>query len=455
MGVCNAVFRLKSAVVFLTVMGVAWLGGCATYHRLPLARHPNLSAAPAMGFASEATAEHMPVRLNLDSVGRLVLLHDSALAAARARVDIAQARAYDAGLLPDPTLGVSFDKRMNGPDPFNAWSVSLSSNLVQWITHGERQRAARAEYAAALLGWRWQAKQVVLKAQVAYLDAWTAGREVRALETEARAAQRLFAAARKAHAAGALAAVLYQQALQQVTSVRSRLQSAADRQVRAQATIATLLRVRAGRQWYLEAPPPMSAPTPVAVDAAIVELPTRRLDLLALQAGYHSADVKLRVAILAQFPLLSIGFNRARDTANNNTFSIGISLRLPFFNGNRGKIAIGRATRKALNVAYLAHLDSAANNARAGYERFQLVHRELAVMTAQLPALAQAARAAHGAFARGKITRFQAFSARSAWLDARIDVDRLRANVAQFVLMLRILLVLPTSVITTTSTKEN
>lgn len=436
---------------------LAAIGGCATYHRLPLARKPDLAASPATASSPVPGTVGVPRTLDLDSVGRLARARDPNLAAARDQVGVARARAYDAGLLPDPTLGLSLDHPFNGGAPSDhhtAWSASLTESLIGLITHGETHSAASAHYAATLLSWRWQAEQVALKARVTYLDAWAAGREVHALRREARAAREVLAAARKAHAAGALSAVLYQQALQQAASVRSRLQSAADRQVQADAALSNMLRVRAGRGWHLAPPAPASAPPAATVDAAIARLPERRLDLLALQAGYRSADAHLRADILAQFPLLDIGFTRSRDNTGVNMIGFGITLRLPIFNGNRGKIAIDRATRKALNAAYQAHLDAAANNVRASYERLRLVRRELSGLQGQLPALAQAARASEQALARGDVTRFQAFSARTAWLDARIDADRLRANEAQLSLTLQTLLALPSGTAASTKPRE-
>ncbi|MGH8274822.1 MAG: TolC family protein [Gammaproteobacteria bacterium] len=443
MAVPETLHRVKYLSSLAVAATLTLLAGCATYHRLPLAKGPDLSKSPVAVTVAGPVAETGPVALNLARVGDLALVRDPNLAAARVRVKVARAQAYDAGLLPDPTLGLTYDKRINGPDPYNGWSASLTESLIKLITHGDVHSSAQAHYAATLLSWRWQGEQVALKAQVTYLNVWADRREVAALRAETNAAKAVLSAAGRAHVAGALAAVLYEQALQQASSVRLRLQTASDRAIQQQAALATLLRIRAGRKWRLEAPQPMSAPAPGTVNAALEKLPRRRLDLLALQAGYRSANAKLRAAILAQFPLLSIGFTRASDTADNNTFGIGINLRLPFFNGNRGKIAIDRATREALNAAYLAHLDTAANGVRAVYERFALTRRELTAVTAELPALARVAHANQRALARGQVTRFRSFAALSAWLDARIDADRLRANAAQLALTLRTLLALP------------
>ncbi|MGH8278598.1 MAG: TolC family protein [Gammaproteobacteria bacterium] len=423
----------------------AALSGCATYHALPLPTRPDLAPNAASGSGPESSAV-VPLRLSAQQAVELAVKRDPDLAAMHAQVQVAQAQAYDAGLLPDPALALSLDHPFNGGAPSDhhtAWSANLAEGLVALITHADLHSAASAHYAETLLSWRWQVEQVALKARLTYLNAWSAGREVRSLQAENRAAQGVLAAAGKAHAAGALAAVLYQQALTHAASVRSRLQSAADREVQAQSTLATLLRVQAGQAWQLEAPAATGAPDAQTVDAALAGLPKRRLDLLALQAGYKSADAKLRAAILAQFPILDIGFTRSRDNTGVNMVGFGITLRLPIFNGNRGQIAIDRATRAALNAAYQAHLDSAANDVRTSFERLQLAARELAAVKRELPALGQAAGAAEQALVQGDVTRFDAFAVRSAWLDARINADQLRATTAQLAYTLQTLLALP------------
>ena len=427
---------------FPVVLIYVAFSGCAAYQARPLPAGPDLASSAT----STQTTATVPSRLDLRQAAELAVMHDPDLAAARAQVKVAQAEAYNAGLLPDPTLALSLDHPFNGgvpSDHHNAWSANLAEDLIALITRGDLHSATTAHYAETLLSWRWQAEQVALKARLTYLDAWSAMREVQNLQAENQAAQAVLAGALKAHAAGALAAVLYQQALTQAASVRSRLQNAADREVQAESTLATLLRVQAGQPWQLEAPALTAAPAATTVNAALADLPSRRLDLLALQAGYRSADAKLRADILAQFPILNIGFTRSRDNTGVNSIGFGITLRLPIFNGNRGQIAIDRATREALNAAYQAHLDSAANDARAGFERLQLARRELIGVNRELPALEQAAHAADEALAHADMTRFDAFAIRSAWLDARINADQLRANAAQLAFTLQTLLALP------------
>ena len=53
-----------------------------------------------------------------------------------------------------------------------------------------------------------------------------------------------------------------------------------------------------------------------------------------------------RPAILSQFPSVSIGISRARDTSSVDTSGFTIGLTLPLFSGSRGAIAVERTTRE-------------------------------------------------------------------------------------------------------------
>jgi len=423
------------------------LGGCATYHALPLAKHPDLQRAPSgHTSATPATVTHSGYVLDLKNVAHLAVRNDPDLAAAREQVKVAKAQAYEAGLLPDPTLGFSLDHPFNGGAPsdhHNAWSAGLTESLIGLITHGDMHSAASSHYAETLLSWRWQTEQVALKAQTAYLDAWADRQIIKALDSEEKAARKMLAIARNAREQGALSAALYQQAQQQYSSIRMRLQKTSSESLQARNALATLLRLRSDAALELSTPASIESPVAATVGKAIRNLPKHRLDLLALQAGYRSADARLRADILAQFPILDIGFTRAADNTGVNSVGFGITLRLPIFNGNRGKIAVDRATRKSLNAAYQAHLDSAANNARTAMHRLQLARSELTDLESELPALARAARASRSALAHGDTTRFQELSARTAWLDARINAVQLKTETTKLALTLRMLLALP------------
>jgi outer membrane protein TolC len=127
-------------------------------------------------------------------------------------------------------------------------------------------------------------------------------------------------------------------------------------------------------------------------------LAERRPDLIALRYGYQSQDARLRQALLAQFPNLTVGLAGGRD--NNGLYTIGpqATLELPLFDGNAAAIARESATREALHQEFDARLAAATGEIAALLSEQALAARQLAGVRgrlAQARALAARAEAAH------------------------------------------------------------
>jgi len=144
----------------------------------------------------------------------------------------------------------------------------------------------------------------------------------------------------------------------------------------------------AGLESMINPPPPIEPSQSLIGDMA-----KRRPDMLALQAGYDSQEAKVREQIMAQFPNLSVGINRARDTGNIWTVGPFINLGLPILNGNRGNIAIARATRERLHAEY-------RNRLATGYIQLLKLDRDQRLAFDQWHALASRLAGLNGAVKR-------------------------------------------------------
>jgi outer membrane protein TolC len=93
-----------------------------------------------------------------------------------------------------------------------------------------------------------------------------------------------------------------------------------------------------------------------------------------------------------------VGFERARDATNVKQGGLNVSLALPFFNRNRGAIAVERATREQLHADYEQRL----NAANSGIDRIlaeqRINRRQLAEVDSGLAVLSQAAQKSDAAF---------------------------------------------------------
>ncbi|WP_436209398.1 TolC family protein [Caballeronia sp. LjRoot31] len=139
---------------------------------------------------------------------------------------------------------------------------------------------------------------------------------------------------------------------------------------------------------------------PEAVSRGLAELGRRRPDLLALRAAYVEQDERYREALLGQFPRLDIGVTRGRDTSRIYTSGLTVSVTLPLFNGNRGSIALEKATRGSLYEEYTQRLRDAYAAVNGISSQLNLLDNQLRSarsLETVLQASVTAARAEHDA----------------------------------------------------------
>jgi outer membrane protein, heavy metal efflux system len=111
-----------------------FLGGCATYSSLPL---PTTSDLQRDVFPLMASPEDLPLResighrfdlrrsLDMDDVAMIAVAHNSTLRALRLKVGVAEAQAFQAGLLPNPQFSFDYGALVGGPGITNSHLIGL------------------------------------------------------------------------------------------------------------------------------------------------------------------------------------------------------------------------------------------------------------------------------------------------------------------------------------------
>lgn len=406
-------------------LGALALGGCATYHPLPLAKAPDLKAdisaltVPADALHPPATGRHVfNPRDGLDAieVAELAVVNNPQLRAARAKVGIVRAQLFAAGLLPDPQLGLSYEKTTTPSSPAvgqlqNAKSASLSESLTEIITRGARQAAQRAALRQVNLDNVWNEWQVAQQARQLCVRLRTQRRQLKIVAKARRLEMARYRRAGKALAAHNLTLKDAGPDLAALLDAETQMRTLERDLNHTGHSLNALLGLKPGVKLDLAGPLPAEAlPDPAAYRQALAQLPARRPDLMALRAGYRSEDEQVRAAILAQFPSLSVGISRGVD--NTGVFSTGLSinLSLPFFNGNRGQIAIARATRAQLHADYQARLDAAYGSLDELWRDMHLLHAQVKTLDARLPALRKLTHQARKAYAAGNLDALTYFT---------------------------------------------
>lgn len=440
---------MSARAILLLAACALLLGGCAAYHPDPLpaaadlARVPRLTVpAASLGLPGLRPGPFDPaLGLTETNIITLAVAENPRLKAERLRAGLARAQLLEAGLLPDPQLtgGMSWSAVRTGYD------AALGADIRALVTRGAARRAAAAHGRQVSLEIVWQEWQVAERARELYVevDALDALRSVldQRRTLLGQLSQRDEAALGRGDVTAADVTADFD--AWRVAAADWRTLELEDNQARH--ALHELLGLEPGVPLHLRAAAAPQRPLSAArYRAALASLPGHRPDLLALQAGYRSADERLREAILAQFPLIGAGVAKARSAEDNvQTVGFNVTLTLPLFNRNRGAIAVGRATRSYLRASYQARLDETRSQADQMRTAAAIMQRELAGLEARLSGLQSAAAAAKESLGRGELGLAGYARVESSSLAAQAEVIRLRTSLEQAQAALGLLLALP------------
>lgn len=399
---------MRAVSVVVSVLMVLSAAGCERYHRMPLdgAAVASGLSPPSMRELSIRAQEIQhpllkPVEIDPnrgispEGAAIIAVLVNPKLRAERDKKGVSEAQLLKARILPNPQLSGNFeipfswptsgqsspssgkDRRgsqsqsasASSPAPVNPFGFDLSYDIRSLITRGADVEAARAHSAAVALDVAWQEWQV---AEAAKLHAY---RQL-FLEDQLKLVRKQEQDLRENFEVVQQAVSRHELTLIDSTAARDSLAKAHELVL---ATEQSLEDERRALNLSLGFPPELrmrldsdiALPAIPPVQALLEGMEERRLDLLALKLGYSSQEARLRSAILAQFPKITMGANQARDNTDVYTAGFSLTMELPLFDRNQGQIAIERATRQQLFDEYLVRLfeaQSAISTACANLE---------------------------------------------------------------------------------------
>lgn len=369
--------------------------------------------------------------LTSDELAVIAVLVNPDLKAMRAKAGVADAQVFQAGLLPDPQLAVGLDRPTSGQAGLvNAYSVGVSWDILGILTRRAARRVA-------------EAKRVQVREDIAWSE-WLAANQVRLL---AERVAFLEAQRKLAQDAATIAGRLLEASKRNLERHDIKIDEFALRQVayldaqdKALALARSLERARLDLNRNLGLPPSENVPlatqpapsVPVRDAQALFEVARNaRLDLVALRAGYQAQEYQLQRDLLGQFPKLNLGLRRARDTGNITTFGLSVGVTLPIFNGNRGIIAVSRATRAQLRAEYAARLFQTRSDIAILVADLERIDREMAPLVSQLPSLQRAEAVMRSGVGSGDVTLIGYETVRAALLSKRLTLSSLEQAQAE------------------------
>lgn len=443
----SALRRFRWLAGYGACMCMLLLGGCAKYQPRSLPVAPDLNAAPALiAPASEFNLPGLPAhpvpKDGLDEITLITLavFNNPGLKAARLQAGVADAQLLQAGLLPDPQIGLG-----GAASVLNyGYAASAMEDITAILLRGSAKAAARANQNQVNLNILWQEWQVAEQARELFVQA-RADTEIERLLAVNRSllagrCDRDKAALRDGNTTLPVVAADVSALADADAAVRQQqIQSSATR-----GTLNELLGLQNHVVLKLTGPDELRPLSQAELDRAIAALPRHRVDLMALQAGYRSQEEAVRRSILMQFPSVSAGFEQARDPVEGvNSSGANVNLTLPIFNRNRGQIAIADATREVLRQTYQAQLDAADSQSRQAWRSTQIMARELRDLEGRLPSLESTATAAEKSFQQGNLNADVYVSLETSVTAQQISAVRLRASLDRAQAALATLLGLP------------
>lgn len=388
------------------------LAGCATYQDSPLPSGPDVAATPRRLTADLSQLRLAPLKahrfdpsdgLDPTEAGILAVLNNPDLKAKRAVAGVAAAQAFSASLLPDPQLTYSLDIPTDPANFTNAYNVAPSLDLMALVTHASALKAAKASARQADLDLLWAEWNTAQQARQLVVTALANEDKAKILAVLADHLADRYRRSKAALDQGDVTAAVNGADLAAKLDADAALATARHDAAKARGDLNALLGLAPDARLNLVAGAATVDPDPAALDTATAALPTRRPDLLALRAGYDSQNANLRKAVIAQFPVLNLGFSHASDTSAVITNGLSATFVLPIFNRGRGEIAVQSATREQLRAEYQARLDQTLADAAAARREREASRRLIADLGEDVPKLVAAADRAEAPYRRGDI----------------------------------------------------
>ncbi|WP_240923853.1 TolC family protein [Mariprofundus ferrooxydans] len=427
---------------FTWLSAMMLLASCATYHPVALSSSAGLASSLQqlqLGMERDKHPE-LPEKWRIKKIVpedgldenetiALAVLNSPQLKAARTQIAESRAALFAAGLLPDPQGGVSLDfPRSNDPTLKTGENFTLGIDLQQILTRGARRDAAIEQARATWLNVLWQEWQVIGQARMLWRRAIIQQQQLAILQQQLKQAKTTWQgqddALNKANTTldqeglaltplmDAQAAVIESERQLNTTLHDFNLLLGVDPSVHIALT-------DPGAALSSLVAAPLSGE---ALQHMLAMIGKRRPDLLALQAGYMSQEAKVREQILSQFPSFSIGANSLRDTAGLWTLGPFMNFNLPILNGNRGNVAVARATRGRLAEEYRFQLANARVQASKMAQDQQLAYQEWQALTIHLPHLARTVKRMAHALSIGQIDMLTFTTLRTAYFSQQARV---------------------------------
>jgi outer membrane protein TolC len=398
------------------------------YHSLPLSHagvERKLRERSLNALEVDATQLHHPLLppitmnsrhgIGPDQAAVLSVLLSPKLVAERDRRGLAQAQLVQAGILPNPSVGITRDFVTGGftTGAFSPYGFTGSWDVSSLVSHGAKVKAARENVDAISLDVAWAEWQTAEGAKLAFYRVLSLESQLsraKQIDDDQQATVSALQSAVDRHEKSVVDLAAAQAARQDSLATVLTLQQELDqRQLALKRAIGFLPQAQLPIRRDFALPSSISPPSEKEL---VASLENQRLDLVGLRQGYQSQEETVRAAILAQFPKVALGFTHGSDASNVHTTGFGITFDLPIFDRNQGAIATEQATRQKLYDEYTNRVFEAHSDIASAFADIRSLNQQIATAQAALPVFQRLVETAKSALDEGSADVLGYFQAR-------------------------------------------
>jgi len=377
-------------VVFLSVVSVLPLAGCAVQHyqAAPLVaaetasrfESRSLGDSGLQAFVEKSLGQPMaawpPKAWDLPTLSLAALYFNADMQAARARLEEAAATMVTAGARPNPT----FDLSPGVPSPY-LLTLDFAVPLETKGKRGDRIRSARELDQAArfdLADTAWRVHSGVRKALLDYL---VASRSLELTHTEEQVRTEQVKLLQERFIVGDIPRPELDLARIELSKIHLAINTTEGQVAETKAALAEAMGITGERldgtefAWSdLDSPPEAQSFSLQDIRRDVV---LDRLDIRRALAQYAAAESDLQLEIAKQYPDVQIAPGYTFEE-RDNFFTLGLSITLPIFNRNRGPIAEAEAKRKEAAAAFLQKQAQVIGDGERAFAIYSAALKELA-----------------------------------------------------------------------------
>ena len=433
---------------FLIIIGsIIGLGGCVSYSPKPIDTHFSFESASQLiaryrdQNSSSSIAVLNPSKgVDGAQLAVLAVFNNPALQLARADANISHAQLFAAGLFPDPTVGYSILNPVGSiPGSASGTFMGIGYDLSSLWFRGINQAVARHETEKVDLGVLWLEWQSVAEAMMLYYQSVNLEKQSVLLMQYHSLYGSQLRSSRVAYTKSLVSSDVLSSNITLLDGIDKLIQDNNQQKNKTSSSIAALLGIDSGSEVPLQEGFELRTFSDDEIQKSLLKLDEIRPDLIALRIGYDAQEERVRKAVWAQFPAISVSLGHETDVTAVSTQSIGITLTLPLFERGRGAIAMEQASREKLFQEYKARQAYTRNEVQKILNDRNLYLKRLNQLQPVLKNLEEARASAVKAFGRGDIDEPTYVRYIASSLDKKMESLQVAQNIREMDIALYLL----------------